>query len=111
MGSEFDERVNYQRALEGELEHTISSPGRGAQCAGAPGAAAGEHVRERGEDGQGFGVVEAEEISRLGQEQIDSMRNLVAGAVENLTPEQVTLVDAGWAGESAGKAWRDERGG
>src|SRR3984885_15061068 len=23
MGSEFDERVNYQRALEGELEHTI----------------------------------------------------------------------------------------
>ena len=25
MGSEFDEQVNYQRALEGELEHTVSS--------------------------------------------------------------------------------------
>src|SRR6202789_2241402 len=27
VGSEFDERVNYQRALEGELEHTIESMG------------------------------------------------------------------------------------
>ena len=25
VGSEFDERVNYQRALEGELEHTIAT--------------------------------------------------------------------------------------
>lgn len=25
MGSEFDEKVNYQRALEGELEHTIAT--------------------------------------------------------------------------------------
>ncbi len=25
VGSEFDEQVNYQRALEGELEHTIGS--------------------------------------------------------------------------------------
>ena len=27
VGSEFDERVNYQRALEGELEHTIQTLG------------------------------------------------------------------------------------
>src|SRR5580704_17972216 len=27
VGSEFDERVNYQRALEGELEHTIETLG------------------------------------------------------------------------------------
>ncbi len=27
VGSEFDERVNYQRALEGELEHTIGTLG------------------------------------------------------------------------------------
>ena len=26
VGSEFDEKVNYRRALEGELEHTIGSP-------------------------------------------------------------------------------------
>ena len=25
IGSEFDEKVNYQRALEGELEHTIDT--------------------------------------------------------------------------------------
>ena len=25
VGSEFDEQVNYQRALEGELEHTVGS--------------------------------------------------------------------------------------
>ena len=25
VGSEFDEKVNYQRALEGELEHTINT--------------------------------------------------------------------------------------
>jgi len=27
VGSEFDEKVNYQRALEGELEHTIGTLG------------------------------------------------------------------------------------
>ena len=34
VGSEFDERVNYQRAFEGELEHTIGTFGvvRSAQC-------------------------------------------------------------------------------
>ena len=25
VGSEFDEQVNYQRALEGELEHTVGT--------------------------------------------------------------------------------------
>ena len=39
VGSEFDEQVNYQRALEGELEHTVGTLSDVAVGAGPPGAA------------------------------------------------------------------------
>lgn len=93
VGSEFDERVNYQRALEGELEHTIDSlgsvrsarvhivlPKRGAFAAEDEPAKASAVLKLR--------------RSELPREQTDAIRNLIAGAVEGLKPEGVTLVDA-----------------
>jgi flagellar M-ring protein FliF len=93
VGSEFDEKVNYQRALEGELEHTIGSlqsvksarvhlvlPAASLFSQEQKVAKASVLLKLRGE--------------RLTQQEADSMRRLVAGAVENLTPENVTLVDA-----------------
>jgi flagellar M-ring protein FliF len=93
VGSEFDEKVNYQRAMEGELEHTIGtlSVVRSARV----------HlvlpkdsmfVNEKG-------IAKASVVLQLRRasmpaEQVESIRNLVAGAVENLSPGEVTLVDA-----------------
>ena len=93
VGSEFDERVNYQRALEGELEHTIGTLGvvksaRVHLVLPQPSLFASEEK-----------VAKASVVLKLKQasmdpEQADAIRSLVAGAVEDLSMNQVTLVDA-----------------
>jgi flagellar M-ring protein FliF len=93
VGSEFDERVNYQRALEGELEHTIGtiSVVRSARV----------HLvlPQQSLFASEQKVAKASVVLKLRRtwmdaEQADAIRGLVAGSVENLSPEQVTLVDA-----------------
>lgn len=93
VGSEFDERVNYQRALEGELEHTIATLGvvRSARVhLVLPQASLFTSEQKAAK----ASVVIRLKRASLPVEETDSIRDLVAGAVENLTPEQVTLVDA-----------------
>ena len=93
VGSEFDEKVNYQRALEGELEHTISTL--------AEVKAARVHLVLPAESlfAQEAKIAKASVVLKLrkpqlASEQVESIRRLVAGAVENLMPNNVTLVDA-----------------
>ena len=93
VGSEFDERVNYQRALEGELEHTIGTLGvvRSARVhLVLPQASLFTNEEKVAK----ASVVLKLKRSSLDAEQTESIRNLVAGAVENLNPAQVILVDA-----------------
>ncbi|WP_041593180.1 flagellar basal-body MS-ring/collar protein FliF [Terriglobus roseus] len=93
VGSEFDEKVNFQRALEGELEHTIGSleavrsarvhivlPKQGAFSSEDQPAKASAVLKLR--------------RSNLPREQSDAIRNLIAGSVEGLHSDGVTLVDA-----------------
>jgi flagellar M-ring protein FliF len=93
VGSEFDERVNYQRALEGELEHTIGTLGvvKSARVhlvlPQASLFAAEEKVAKAS-------VVLKLKRASVDPEQADAIRSLVAGSVENLSVDQVTLVDA-----------------
>jgi len=92
-GSEFDEQVNYQRALEGELEHTISSLGEVSSARvhlvlPKEGLFASEKQEAKAS------VVLQLRRTTLSEDEIESIRNLVAGAVAGLRPEQVTLVDA-----------------
>jgi flagellar M-ring protein FliF len=93
VGSEFDERVNYQRALEGELEHTIGTIGvvKSARVhlvlPQASLFAAEEKVAKAS-------VVLKLKRASVDPEQADAIRSLVAGSVENLSVDQVTLVDA-----------------
>ncbi len=93
IGSEFDERVNYQRALEGELEHTIEtlSAVRSARVH----LVMAQHSLFSSEEkaAKASVVLKLKRVS-LDQEQVESIRSLVAGAVENLSIEDVTLVDA-----------------
>jgi flagellar M-ring protein FliF len=93
VGSEFDERVNYQRALEGELEHTIESLG----------SVKSAHVHlvlpheslftERQEEAKASVLLKLKQRD-LSPQEVDAIRNLVASAVDHLSPGNVTLVDA-----------------
>jgi flagellar M-ring protein FliF len=93
VGSEFDERVNYQRALEGELEHTISILGV-VQSARVHLVLPKQSLFTNDERAAKASVVLKLKRSHLGEEQADAIRSLVAGAVENLSPDDVNLVDA-----------------
>ena len=93
VGSEFDEKVNYQRALEGELEHTIGSLGE-VRTARVHLVLPQASLFTAQEKVAKASVVLKLRKTSLSQEQIESIRGLVAGAVENLSAENVTLVDA-----------------
>ena len=93
VGSEFDERVNYQRALEGELEHTIGTldavkSARVHLVLSQPSLFAAEEKPAKAS------VVLKLKRASVAPEQADAIRSLVAGSVENLSVDQVTLVDA-----------------
>jgi flagellar M-ring protein FliF len=85
--------VNYQRALEGELEHTIGTLGvvKSARVhlvlPQASLFAAEEKVAKAS-------VVLKLKRASVDPEQADAIRSLVAGSVENLSVDNVTLVDA-----------------
>jgi len=93
VGSEFDEKVNYQRALEGELEHTIATIGA-VRSARVHLVLPKESLFSSEQQAAKASVVLKLKSTTLGREQVESIRNLVAGAVEGLTPALVTLVDA-----------------
>lgn len=93
VGSEFDERVNYQRALEGELEHTIQTLGV-VRSARVHLVLPQQSLFAAENKGAKASVVLKLRRSAVDPGEADSIRSLVAGAVENLSPEDVVLVDA-----------------
>jgi len=93
VGSEFDEKVNYQRALEGELEHTIGTLAV-VRSARVHLVLPKDSLFGEGEQQAKASVVLQLRRSLMPPEQAEAIRGLVAGAVENLSPENVTLVDA-----------------
>ena len=93
VGSEFDEKVNYQRAMEGELEHTIGT------IAVVRSARVHLVLPKDSLFGEGERPAKASVVLQLRRpmippDQVEAIRSLVAGAVENLSPADVTLVDA-----------------
>ena len=93
VGSEFDERVNYQRALEGELEHTI---GTLADVESARVDLVLPHdslFRDEERPAKASVVLKLRHAS-LADGEADSIRNLVASSVDGLSPDHVILVDA-----------------
>jgi len=93
VGSEFDEKVNYQRALEGELEHTIGTLAV-VRSARVHIVLPKDSLFGEGEQAAKASVVLQLRRSVMPPEQVEAIRSLVAGAVENLSPDDVTLVDA-----------------
>jgi flagellar M-ring protein FliF len=93
VGSEFDEKVNYQRALEGELEHTVGSLADVASARVHLVLAHDSLFRDLERPAKASVVMKLRHGS-LGEGEADSIRNLVASAVDGLSPEHVMLVDA-----------------
>jgi flagellar M-ring protein FliF len=92
-GSDFAEKVNYQRALEGELERTIRSI-RQVQSARVHLVLPHDSLfTEQEREAKGSVVVKLRE-GKLADSAIKSITYLVASAVEDLRPENVTVIDA-----------------
>lgn len=93
VGSEFDEQVNYQRALEGELEHTVSSLSDVESARVHLVMPHDSLFRDQDRPAKASVVLRLRHRS-LAEGEPDAIRNLVASAVDALTPDRVVLVDA-----------------
>ena len=93
VGSEFDEQVNYQRALEGELEHTVSSLSDVASARVHLVLPHDSFFRDAERPAKASVVIKPRHRS-LADGEPEAIRNLVASAVDGLMPDRVVLVDA-----------------
>ena len=93
VGSEFDEQVNYQRALEGELEHTVGSLAD-VESARVHLVLAHDSFFATRTGPPKASVVLKLRHGSLADGEADAIRNLVASAVDGLAADHVVLVDA-----------------
>ena len=93
VGSEFDEQVNYQRALEGELEHTVGTLGDIESARVHLVLPHDSLFREQERPAKAAVVIKLRHRS-LADGEAEAIRNLVASAVDGLAPDHVVLVDA-----------------
>lgn len=93
VGSEFDEQVNYQRALEGELERTIGTLSD-VDSARVHLVLPHDSLFRDQERAAKASVVLKLRRGALADGEADAIRNLVASAVDGLTADHVVLVDA-----------------
>jgi flagellar M-ring protein FliF len=93
VGSEFDEQVNYQRALEGELERTVGSLSDVESARVHLVMPHDSLFRDQERPAKASVVLKLRHRS-LADGEPDAIRNLVASAVDSLSPDRVVLVDA-----------------
>lgn len=93
MGSEFDEQVNYQRALEGELERTVGTLVE-VESARVHLVLPHDSLFTGEQRDAKASVVLRLRHRTLADDDAEGIRNLIAGAVDDLRPENVVLVDA-----------------
>ena len=91
--TEFDEKVNYQRALEGELERTIQTMSS-VKSARVHLVMASDSVFVDRERGAKASVTLRLRRGSLSRDDISAISRLVAGAVDELKPTDVVIVDA-----------------
>ncbi len=93
VGSEFDEQVNYQRALEGELEHTVATLSDVESARVHLVLAHDSLFRDNQRPAKASVVLKLRHRS-LADGEPEAIRNLVSSAVDGLTADHVVLVDA-----------------
>ncbi len=91
--TEFDEKVNYQRALEGELERTIGTLSD-VKSARVHLVLPRNSVFLERERGAKASVTLRLKRGAMAPEELDAIGRLVSGAVDNLQPGDVAIIDA-----------------
>jgi flagellar M-ring protein FliF len=91
--TEFDEKVNYQRALEGELERSIQTL-RDVESVRVHLVMSTDSVFIDRERAAKASVILKLRSGRLSEETQQGIARLVSGAVDKLSPENVTVIDA-----------------
>jgi flagellar M-ring protein FliF len=91
--TDFDEKVNYQRALEGELERSIQTL-RDVESVRVHLVMSTDSVFLERERPAKASVILKLRSGRLSQETQQGISQLVSGAVDKLSPENVTVIDA-----------------
>lgn len=91
--TEFDEKVNYQRALEGELERSIQTL-RDVESARVHLVMSTDSVFVDRERPAKASVILKLRSGRLSEQTQLGIARLVSGAVDKLSPENVTVIDA-----------------
>lgn len=93
VGSEFDEQVNFQRALEGELEHTVGSLADVESARVHLVMARDSLFRDQDRPAKASVVLKLRHRT-LADGEPEAIRNLVASAVDGLVADRVVLVDS-----------------
>ncbi len=91
--TEFAQKVNYRRALEGELERTILTLKEIDQARVHLVMEKQSLFEDDAQPAKASVVVRLRGTSTLNRKHVDAIRNLIAFAVEALAPENVTVVD------------------
>src|SRR5208282_3736296 len=92
-GSDFSEKVNYQRALEGELERTLQTLNE-VEAVRVHLVLPRESLFSEQEHVSKAAVIVKTKGGTLSREAQQAIPQLVASAVDGLRPENVTVVDA-----------------
>jgi flagellar M-ring protein FliF len=92
-GSDFTEKVNYQRALEGELERTLATLSE-VQAVRVHVVMPQESLFTSQQHDAKAAVIVRTRSGHLSEEAQRAIPQLVASAVDRLHPENVTIVDA-----------------
>lgn len=92
--TDFERRLNYQRALQEELRRTICQINEIEQARVHLVMPEPTVFIEESGDASAAVFLQLKPLSTLEKQQVKAIVNLVAGSVENLHPENVTVIDA-----------------
>ena len=93
--SDFTEQVNYQRALEGELERTVATLAEVDQARIHITAGKESVFLDSRQPAKATVVLKLRSQGRIQQSSVTAIANLVASAVDGLGPESVSIIDDG----------------
>ncbi len=91
--TEFVEHINYQRALEGELERSVMSLAEVEQARVHITMAKDSVFLEQQQPAKASVMVKLRPHTQISPQNVTAIANLVASAVEGLAPESVSIVD------------------
>jgi len=92
--SDFAEQVNYRRALEGELERTVATLSEVEQARIHITFAKESVFLDNRQPSKATVVLRLKRGAQLSQPSVIAIANLVAGAVDGLSPEGVAIIDS-----------------